>query len=89
MRLHVYSLEAASVLSELCVGTAKLKKMEDSIISQETCKIKLSVLSKYRCVYLCSCELCTVYTGECVTQIVSFINYHHLLTNYDKYILLS
>lgn len=31
-----------------------------------------------RCVYLCSSELCTVYTGECVTEIVSFIYDHHL-----------
>ena len=32
----------------------------------------------YGCVYLRSSELCTVYTGESVTKIVSFIDDHHL-----------
>lgn len=31
------------------------------------------------CVYLCSIQLCTVYTGKCVTKIVSFIYDYNLL----------
>lgn len=67
------SLKSISVLGELRMGAAELRK-HSHVSRRIICTGNVYSVD----VYLSAGEFCTVDTGECVTQIVSFIYDHHL-----------